>query len=98
MMLGRINEEEILLGMEAGVVSLLTNPELGTGTVCRIGDMWFCFGGVRAEEMDADEYIATVPPDEIAREIVETLANRDSELTDAEWKYYRTFLDGTLYD
>ena len=39
------------------VGSFITDPNMGYGTVCKIGDYWFYFGGITAEEMEPDEYV-----------------------------------------
>lgn len=64
-----------------------------SGTICRIGDGWFYFGGLTAEEMNPDEYLANVPMEDIAREIYETLNefSHDEELRD-EYEYYKSVL------
>ena len=92
---GHITEKEILSGLQSGRVRLVINPLQESGTVCRIGEHWFYFGGQTAEEMTPEEYRRCVPDEDIAREIAETLADfrRHSEFLN-EYRYYLYYLRG----
>ena len=92
---GHITESEILPGLQSGRVRLVINPLQESGTVCRIGDHWFYFGGQTAEEMTPEEYRRCVPDEDIAREIAETLADfrRHSEFLNV-YRYYLYCLRG----
>lgn len=70
-----------------------TDPNLERGTVCRIGDSWFYFGGLEAEEMEPEEYLNNIPMGDIVREIYEVLEEfrEDEELVD-EYAYYGAVL------
>ena len=49
-------------GTHTGVVQFVTDPNMGYGTVCKIGDYWFYFGGgITAEELEPDEYVKHFP-------------------------------------
>ena len=86
-----ITLEQITAGMEHGDIAIVDSPH-GDGAVCSIGDYWFYFGGQSAEDMSASEYLANVPKDEIAKEILGTLENfrHDPGFTD-EYGYYEAF-------
>lgn len=88
-----ITTELILSGIKERLITFGVDPNMGSGTVCRIGDGWFYFGGFTAEEMNPDEYLANVPMEDIVREIHETLDefSRDEELRD-EYEYYKAVL------
>lgn len=58
---GRLSEEEILAALQDGRVQLVTDPNMGSGTVCQIGEHWFYFGGQTAEEMTPEEFRRCVP-------------------------------------
>lgn len=88
-----ITEKLIRDGIRAKLVEFVVDPNMESGTVCRIGDSWFYFGGLTAEELSPEEYIANVPMEDIVREIYETLDafNGDEELQD-EYDYYEAVL------
>ena len=88
-----ITKELILSGIKERLITFGVDPNMGSGTVCRIGDGWFYFGGLTAEEMSPNEYLANVPMEDIVREIHETLDefSRDEELRD-EYEYYKSVL------
>ena len=56
----------IMRGIQTGVVQFITDPNMGYGTVCKIGDYWFYFGGITAEEMEPDEYVKKFSVEKIA--------------------------------
>ena len=89
---GDITVQEILEGLHNGYVELVERG-CGTGTVCQIGEYWFYFGGITAEELSPEEYLRDVPMEDIAREIVDTLSSfHDDEDFADEYRYYRSFL------
>lgn len=91
--LTHISDSMIRCGIAKGIVSFITDPNLGSGTVCKIGDNWFYFGGFTAEEMSPEEFVNAVPEDDIVSEIVSTLNDfmEHEELMD-EQKYYNAIL------
>lgn len=92
-----ISNIEVLDGLDAGVIRLVVDPNMDEGTVCEIGDSWFYFGGMTAEEMTPEEYLRDIPKADIAREITETLQGFENERDwDSEWDYYRAVLDEAL--
>ena len=84
-----ITKKKIEDGIREGLVTFEVDPNMGRGTVCRIGDWWFYFGGLSAAEMNPNEYIAYTPREDIVREIFDTLDDfrNDEELRD-EYDYY----------
>ena len=56
-----ITKEKISAGLKERLVTLEVDPNMGSGTVCRIGDWWFYFGGETAEEMNPDKFLKCVP-------------------------------------
>lgn len=84
-----ITKKKIEDGIREGLVTFEVDPNMECGTVCRIGDWWFYFGGLSAEEMNPSEYIACTPQEDIVREIFDTLDDfrNDEELRD-EYDYY----------
>ena len=88
-----IRFEQVVEGMELGDITVVDSPN-DDGAVCQIGDNWFYFGGQEAEEMTAAEYLANVPKDEIAKEILGTLEDfrHDPDFAD-EYGYYEAFLN-----
>lgn len=87
-----ITVQEVFDGLRNGYVELVEKG-CGTGTVCQIGEYWFYFGGITAEELTPEEYLRDIPMKDIAREIFDTLASfRESEDFMDEYRYYRSFL------
>lgn len=88
-----ITKEKIYLGLKDNLVSFCIDPNIGAGTVCKIGDYWFYFGGATAEEMDPDEYLNNVPMADIVDEVFDALEEfREDPYLIAEYDYY----DGVL--
>jgi hypothetical protein len=89
-----ITVDEILRGMDEGVVRLIVDPNMDEGTVAEIGASWFYFGGADAEDMDPDEYEATIPREDVARMVYEALREFEGEQEYSdEWAYYRAVID-----
>lgn len=92
-----ITMDEIIRGMDEGIVRLVTDPNMDYGTVCEIGGSWFYFGGFTAEEMTPEEYLRDIPKEDIARNIHDVLQEFENEQDYSdEWAYYRAFLDERL--
>lgn len=88
-----ITKELILKGIQCGVIELITDPNMESGTVAKIGEYWFYFGGITAEEESPEEYRKHVPDEDIARKILEALEGiRDDLGDDAEYGYYASVL------
>ena len=52
-----ITKEMIKSGIKAKLVVFAEDPNADHGTVCRIGDGWFYFGGTEGERYSPEEYI-----------------------------------------
>lgn len=94
-----IDERMIQKGIQEGLVRFVLDPNCNDGTVCQIGESWFYFGGLTAEQSKPEEYVQNVPEEDIVKEIFETLQSfkesGDSALED-EYKYYAFFLKENL--
>ena len=55
-----ITKEMIKSGIKAKLVVFAEDPNADHGTVCRIGDGWFYFGGTEGERYSPEEYIKNV--------------------------------------
>lgn len=88
-----ITKKKILSGLKEKLITLITDPNMECGTVCKIGDCWFYFGGETAEEMEPDEFLKCIPEEDIVNEIFDTLETfrQDDECLD-EYEYYDTIL------
>ncbi len=86
-----IRKELIARGYKQGTITLKTDPNMESGTVAAIGDYWFYFGGLTAEEMSPEEYRKNIPEDDIIREIWDVLNDFRTENPD-EYAYYENFL------
>ena len=87
-----ITKEKIKAGLREGAVRLITDPNMGSGAVCQIGELWFYFGGETAEGMTPEEYMKCVPEDEIADEIFEALESFKTDGFEDEYEYYEESL------
>lgn len=88
-----ITRENVRKGLHTGKIKLATDPNMGQGAVCFIGDMWFYFGGLTAESMSPEQYKEEVPEDDIIREIYDTLESfRQTEEFKDEYGYYNAIL------
>ena len=71
----------------------MIDPYMESGTVCQIGDNWFYFCGLTAEEMNPQEYIENVPIEDITNEVFDVLEEFKTVLPD-EYLYYELYLSG----
>lgn len=88
-----ITPEMIKAGIDNCTVKFIIDPNMGSGTVCQIGDFWFYFGGLTAEEESPEEYLTHVHMDDIVREIVEALNDFPSNGMGDEYSYYEAVLN-----
>lgn len=88
-----ITKQMIANGIHDNKVLFVTDPNLDSGTVCKIGDLWFYFGGQEAEEQEPTEYLYNTGLDDVVNEVYDTLKVFESEpeLAD-EWNYYYSIL------
>ena len=72
-------------GYDKGIVKVIDSPH-DDGAVCEIKNgtewNWFYFGGLTAEELNAEEYVAKVPEENIVREISDVLMDFAEEKND----------------
>lgn len=83
-----ITKADIKNGILNGSIKFIVDPNMESGTVCSIGDYWFYFGGIEAEEINPEEYLDNVPIEDIANEIYDALESMD----DDECGYYEAIL------
>ena len=89
-----ITKERISDGLDIGTVYLAVDPNMESGTVCFVGDLWFYFGGHTAEEMTPEEYLQNVPKVDIVNEIytaLECIRTAGEDFED-EYDYYDAML------
>lgn len=90
-----ITKDMIKAGIKARVIRLVKSPN-GDGVVCKIGDNWFYFGGLEAENAaTVQEYQKNVPMDTIIADIYTVLKEfkeYGDELLD-EYLYYVAYLE-----
>lgn len=87
----------IVRGLQTGIISLVVDPNMEYGTVCQIGDSWFYFGGLTAEEENPDEYKFHVPFMDYAHDIYETLYTLSQDpVLKYEYDYYESILKKTV--
>ena len=92
-----ITKEMIRKGLEQKVIALAVDPNLFCGTVCTIGEDWFYFGDMVAEESDAEEYLRNTPIEDIVDEIFAVLDYfKTDEDFRTEYAYYAHYLKENL--
>lgn len=87
-----ITKEMIADGIKKGVIGFTIDPILEFGTVCKIGDNWFYFGGMETKKMNPAEYLSTVSTEDIIQEIFVSLDKYVKKVFKNEYKYYETVL------
>lgn len=96
--LNEITLKMISNGIDRGFVQFVKDPNSGHGTVCKIGENWFYFGGLTAEENDPNEFINCTLMKENIRDIFETLNEfKNQDETKDEYAYYLAYLNDHLY-
>ncbi len=73
-----ITKEQVRKGFAKGILNLAANPEMETGTVCTIGDQWFCISDT-ADRLSPEEYLRTVPMPIAHEEVYNALDGMDKE-------------------
>lgn len=90
-----ISKEYLRQAYRKGLVKITDSPN-GDGAVCAIGNNWFYFGGLTAEENTAASYVKVVPEEDIVKEIYDVLddfrTNGCEEQSD-EYAYYEAYLN-----
>lgn len=88
-----ITKEKIKSGIKENLISFVVDPNMESGTVCKIGDSWFYFGGITAEEMNPEEFRKVIPEEDIINDIFDTLEvfRNDEDCID-EYEYYEYVL------
>lgn len=88
-----ITKEVIKKGIEEGWILFIKCPNFGAGTVCKIGENWFYFGGTTAEELDPEEYLEQISVDDIVNEIFDVMEDfRTDSFFEDEYAYYEAYL------
>lgn len=88
-----ITKEMVRDGIHNGSIHFVKDPNMEHGTVCQIGDDWFYFGCLKAEELDPDEYVESMPEDDVVGLVFNTLEEfREDGAFDDEYAYYEAYL------
>lgn len=88
-----ITIEMVKKGYEKGIIQIVKSPHKD-GVVCQIGEFWFYFGGLTAEEYSLpDKYKKAIPKETIIQEIYDLLNSfsKQKEFID-EYNYYESIL------
>lgn len=90
-----ITEDMVREGIRNGSVRFVRDPNMDHGTVCQIGDNWFYFGHLKAEELDPDEYVKATPEADVVGLICNTLDEfrKSGETFEDEYAYYEACLN-----
>lgn len=95
-----ITKKLVAQGLMSDVIRLDTDPNMGSGIVARIGNNWFYFGGMTAEEYnDVEQYREDIPFGTIVDEIYDILhvfqTGSHKEFLD-EAAYYESILSSNV--
>lgn len=86
-----ITKDMVKRGYQRGIITLDIDPNMESGTIARIADDWFYFGGFTAADMNPKEYKKNIPEEDIIREIFEVLDEFKTESPD-EYAYCEAIL------
>lgn len=87
-----ITKNMVIEGYNQGLIKLILSPN-GDGIACQIGDNWFYFGGITAEEYDnVAEYKEIMLTSDIITEIYDVLCEFKTEFEDEYLYYYYYYL------
>ena len=86
-----ITKKLVAQAYRQGKITLKIDPNMESVTVAAIGDNWFYFGGITADEMSPEEYKNNVPENDIINEIWDVLDEFRTENPD-EYAYYESVL------
>ena len=88
-----VTRDALRAGYESGTVEFVADPMAGSGTVCRIGEHWFFFGGLAAANESPDEYLRHVPVEDVLDEVYSVLEDfREDPAFSDEYQYYACYL------
>lgn len=89
-----ITKEMVSEGIHNGSVRFVADPNMEVGTVCKIGEHWFYFGGETAEGMQPEDYLRAVSLEDIVNEVFDVLKNfrRSDETFGGEYAYCEAYL------
>lgn len=91
-----ITKNAIRVGIERNIIRFIVDPNLESGTVCAIGDYWFYFGGMTAEEEEPEEFLKNTDRDEVIDSIYDVLEDfRQQPDFQTEYAYYDAILAET---
>lgn len=88
-----IAKDHIQAGIEQGIVRFIVDPNMEHGTVCKIGEHWFYFGGETAEEENPEEFLKNADMGEVVSCIMEAL-DGIKRVDGYEYHYYESMLKG----
>ncbi len=90
--LNPITLQDVEHGYKNGTVKLIDSP-YGDGTVCKIGEHWFYFGGAAAGACSVEEFKKYICEDWIIRQVFEALEDMRYDPTfEDEYAYYQSIL------
>ena len=88
-----ITKYMITEGIRNQVIQFVQDPNMEFGTVCQIGDDWFYFGGMTAEELEPSEYLSVVSLDSVIDDVYNALESfRTNRTFRDEYDYYESVL------
>ena len=68
-----LSKDTIKKAINDGIITFVADPTAESGTVCKIGNNWFYFGGQTAEQYNPNDYLRYADIDDIVNNIYEVL-------------------------
>lgn len=90
-----ITHEMVRKGIHQGIVRFIIDPNMEDGTVCAIGDNWFYFGGLLAEETKPENYLEKAGIDKAVNDIYDAVTEIKDTDQD-EYDYYLSYLQENI--
>ena len=92
-----LSKDTIKKAINDGIITFVADPTAESGTVCKIGNNWFYFGGQTAEQYNPNDYLKYANIDDIVNSIYEVLDEFSKlDMFHDEYLYYEAYITHNL--
>ena len=92
-----LSKDTIKKAINDGIITFVADPTAESGTVCKIGNNWFYFGGQTAEQYNPNDYLRYADIDDIVNNIHEVLDEFSRlDMFHDEYLYYEAYITHNL--
>ena len=92
-----LSKDTIKKAINDGIITFVADPTAESGTVCKIGNNWFYFGGQTAEQYNPNDYLKYADIDDIVNNIHEVLDEFSRlDMFHDEYLYYEAYITHNL--